>query len=153
MTAYEVRISDWSSDVCSSDLSARGTVRPLIAMGLVITALMVLGWGTFFVIVLPGQYLMGGQTVFGTGLALTAFTLGLRHGFDPDHIAAIDNTTRKLVADDYRPVTVGFWFALGHSTVVIVTVVLLAMGLNVLAQQITTEQSTLASLDRKSTRL
>src|SRR3546814_3364789 len=84
-------------------------------MGLVITALMVLGWGTFFVIVLPGQYLMGGQTVFGTGLALTAFTLGLRHGFDPDHIAAIDNTTRKLVADDYRPVTVGFWFALGHS--------------------------------------
>src|SRR3546814_4080626 len=95
MTAYEVRISDWSSDVCSSDLSARGTVRPLIAMGLVITALMVLGWGTFFVIVLPGQYLMGGQTVFGTGLALTAFTLGLRHGFDPDHIAAIDNTTRR----------------------------------------------------------
>src|SRR3546814_16770341 len=84
--------------------SARGTVRPLIAMGLVITALMVLGWGTFFVIVLPGQYLMGGQTVFGTGLALTAFTLGLRHGFDPAHIAAIDNTTPKLAADDYRPV-------------------------------------------------
>src|SRR3546814_12865179 len=93
--------------------SARGTVRPLIAMGLVITALMVLGWGTFFVIVLPGQYLMGGQTVFGTGLALTAFTLGFRHGFDPEHIAAIANTTRKPVAEDSRPVRVGSMFGLG----------------------------------------
>src|SRR3546814_11898838 len=98
-------------------------------MGLVITALMVLGWGTFFVIVLPGHYLMGGQTVFGTGLALTAFTLALRHAFDPDHIAAIDNTTRKPVDDNYRPVPVGFWFALGHSTVLFLTVVLFAMGL------------------------
>jgi high-affinity nickel-transport protein len=121
-------------------------LKPLLVMAAVILGLLLLGWGVFFVVVLPGHYLMGGQTVFGTGLAVTAFTLGIRHGFDPDHIAAIDNTTRKLVSENYQPVTVGFWFALGHSTVVIVTVVLLAMGLNVLAQQITVEQSTLTSV-------
>ncbi|HET7268478.1 MAG TPA: HoxN/HupN/NixA family nickel/cobalt transporter [Oleiagrimonas sp.] len=125
----------------------RSHVRPLLGMGLVIAALMVLGWGTFVFVVLPGDYLMGGQVVFGTGLALTAFTLGVRHGFDPDHIAAIDNTTRKLVTENGRPpVTVGFWFALGHSTIVVVAVVLLAAGLNVFARQITADQSALQSV-------
>lgn len=119
----------------------------LIGMGVVNAALFILGWGAFFLVVLPGDYIMGGQVVFGTGLAVTAFTLGLRHGFDPDHIAAIDNTTRKLVAEDgQHPVTVGFWFALGHSTVVVVTVLLLVAGLNVLASQITLEHSTLTSI-------
>ncbi|MFB0493561.1 high-affinity nickel-transport protein [Methylobacterium sp. OAE515] len=51
--------------------------------------------------------------------ALLAYVLGLRHAVDPDHIAAIDNVTRKLMQDGQRPVTVGFWFALGHSTVVV----------------------------------
>lgn len=125
----------------------RSNLAPLLGMGLVIAALFALGWGTFVFVVLPGDYLMGGQVVFGTGLALTAFTLGVRHGFDPDHIAAIDNTTRKLVTEnDRHPVTVGFWFALGHSTVVVVAVVLLAAGLNVFARQLTTDQSTLQSL-------
>lgn len=123
-----------------------GNLKALIAMGAVIAALFILGWGTFVLVILPGDYIMGGQVAFGTGLAVTAFTLGLRHGFDPDHIAAIDNTTRKLVAENGRPpVTVGFWFALGHSTVV-VTVLLLAAGLNVLANQITLERSTLTSI-------
>jgi high-affinity nickel-transport protein len=53
-----------------------------------------------------------------TGLGLTAYVLGLRHGFDADHIAAIDNTTRKLLNEGKRPLTVGTWFSLGHSTVV-----------------------------------
>jgi len=53
-----------------------------------------------------------------TGLGLTAYILGLRHGFDADHIAAIDNTTRKLLNDGRRPLTVGTWFSLGHSTIV-----------------------------------
>ncbi len=52
------------------------------------------------------------------GTAFLAWVLGLRHAVDPDHIAAIDNATRKLMAQGARPVTVGFWFALGHSTVV-----------------------------------
>ena len=49
---------------------------------------------------------------------MTAYTLGMRHAFDADHLAAIDNTTRKLMADGQRPLSVGFWFSLGHSIVV-----------------------------------
>ena len=52
------------------------------------------------------------------GTALIAYGFGLRHAVDPDHIAAIDNVTRKLIQTGQRPVTVGFWFAVGHSVVV-----------------------------------
>ena len=54
------------------------------------------------------------------GTAFLAWVLGLRHAVDPDHIAAIDNVTRKLMAEGQKPVGVGCWFALGHSTVVVV---------------------------------
>lgn len=63
-----------------------------------------------------------------TGLGITAYVLGLRHGFDADHIAAIDNTTRKLLHDGKRPLTVGTWFSLGHSTVVCGLVVALVLA-------------------------
>ena len=53
------------------------------------------------------------------GTALLAYTFGLRHAVDADHIAAIDNVTRKLMQQGQRPVGVGFFFALGHSTVVV----------------------------------
>ena len=66
----------------------------------------------------PHHYQVSGTQVFGVGLGLTAYTLGMRHAFDADHIAAIDNTTRKLMADGKRPVSVGFWFSLGHSSIV-----------------------------------
>jgi high-affinity nickel-transport protein len=59
------------------------------------------------------------------GLGLVAYVFGLRHGLDADHIAAIDNTTRKLMQDGRRPTTVGFWFSLGHSTVVVALIVAL----------------------------
>src|SRR6266566_3905097 len=52
-------------------------------------------------------------------LAGLAYTFGLRHAFDADHLSAIDNTTRKLLQDGRRPVAVGFFFSLGHSTVVL----------------------------------
>ena len=64
--------------------------------------------------------------VLGTGLL--AFTFGLRHGVDADHIAAIDNVTRKLMQENKRPVAVGFFFSLGHSTVVVLLSVLVAVG-------------------------
>src|ERR1700753_500100 len=54
------------------------------------------------------------------GTASLAYTLGLRHAVDPDHIAAIDNVTRKLMQDGKRPISAGFFFALGHSPVVII---------------------------------
>jgi high-affinity nickel-transport protein len=62
------------------------------------------------------------------GLAPVAYGFGLRHAVDPDHIAAIDNTTRKLMQDGKRPVGVGFFFSLGHSTVVFLLSVLIAMS-------------------------
>jgi high-affinity nickel-transport protein len=96
----------------------------------------------FFFVVLPGKYVVGDHTLFEVGLAITAFTLGIRHAFDADHIAAIDNTTRKLSAEGKESVSVGFWFALGHSTVVLVAVSLLAAGLNVLAANISDDGST-----------
>jgi high-affinity nickel-transport protein len=60
------------------------------------------------------------------GLALLAYSLGLRHAVDADHIAAIDNVTRKLMQEGKRPVTVGFFFALGHSTVVFIVACVIA---------------------------
>src|SRR5246500_1973954 len=53
------------------------------------------------------------------GTAFLAYTFGLRHALDADHIAAIDNVTRKLVQEGKRPVAVGFLFSLGHSTIVL----------------------------------
>jgi nickel/cobalt transporter (NiCoT) family protein len=86
----------------------------------VIVALHVIGFGTFLLFVVPSHY-----KGLGIGVALTAYTLGLRHAFDSDHISAIDNTTRKLLNDrkdldrPKRPLSVGYYFSLGHSTIVI----------------------------------
>ena len=62
------------------------------------------------------------------GLGIVCFVLGLRHGVDADHIAAIDNTTRKLMQEDKRPLTVGMWFSIGHSAIVFVMVVALVFA-------------------------
>jgi high-affinity nickel-transport protein len=61
------------------------------------------------------------------GTAFLAYSLGLRHAFDADHIAAIDNVTRKLMQDGQRPAAVGLWFSLGHSTIVILASVAIAV--------------------------
>ena len=61
-------------------------------------------------------------------LALTAYTFGLRHAFDADHISAIDNVTRKLMQEKKRPVAVGFFFSLGHSTIVVAMTILIALA-------------------------
>jgi nickel/cobalt transporter (NiCoT) family protein len=67
------------------------------------------------------------------GTALLAYSLGLRHAVDADHIAAIDNVTRKLIQDGRRPITVGFFFALGHSTIVLIAACLIAFTVGALA--------------------
>ena len=76
-----------------------------------------------------------------TGLAITAYVLGLRHGFDVDHIAAIDNTTRKLLNDWQRPLTVGTWFSLGHSTIVGGMIVVLVVALDFVSRTWATFQA------------
>jgi len=61
----------------------------------------------------------GAGALISLGTGLTAYSFGLRHAFDADHIAAIDNTTRKLLSQGQRPLGVGFFFSLGHSTIVL----------------------------------
>ncbi|MDO7868467.1 HoxN/HupN/NixA family nickel/cobalt transporter [Nocardioides jiangxiensis] len=97
-----------------------------------VLALHLLGWGLLLGVVAPRHYAVG-DGVLGLGLGLTAYTLGMRHAFDADHIAAIDGTTRKLMADGQRPVSVGFWFSLGHSSVVLAMVMGIAFGVRALA--------------------
>jgi high-affinity nickel-transport protein len=81
----------------------------------------IVGWGLLLVAA------AGQPTILALGGL--AYTFGLRHAFDADHISAIDNTTRKLLQDGRKPVGVGFFFSLGHSTVVFLVAV--ALGLTV----------------------
>lgn len=64
------------------------------------------------------------------GLGIVAYTLGLRHAFDADHIAAIDNTVRKLINQKQKSCGVGFYFSLGHSTVVLLIILLVNLSAN-----------------------
>src|SRR6202043_1330249 len=70
------------------------------------------------------------------GTAVLAYSLGLRHAIDADHIAAIDNVTRKLMQEGKRPVSVGFFFALGHSTVVVLASLAVALTANALSDKL-----------------
>ena len=108
-----------------------------------ILLLNVVGWVVLAAFVAPQHYALGTSGVFGIGLGVTAFTLGMRHAFDADHIAAIDNTTRKLMADGQRPLSVGFWFSLGHSTIVFALCLLLSLGVRALAGQVEDDSSAL----------
>jgi high-affinity nickel-transport protein len=111
-------------------------------MAATILALHVIGWFTLVAIVAPEHYSLGTKS-FGIGIGITAYTLGMRHAFDADHISAIDNTTRKLMADGQRPLSVGFWFSLGHSTVVFALTFLLSLGVKALAGPVKDDNSAL----------
>ena len=113
------------------------------AMAGFVLLLHVVGWGVLAVAVDPQNLTMADGKVYGVALGVTAYLLGMRHAFDADHIAAIDNTTRKLVAEDKKPLTVGFWFSLGHSTVVFGLCALLAVGVRAVAGQVENDSSTL----------
>jgi nickel/cobalt transporter (NiCoT) family protein len=97
-------------------------------MGAVVAGLHALGFLTLIALVAPEHYRAGADGAFTIGIGVTAYTLGLRHAFDADHISAIDNTTRKLMADGKRPLSVGFWFSLGHSTIVFALALLISIG-------------------------
>jgi nickel/cobalt transporter (NiCoT) family protein len=117
--------------------------RRVGVLGAAVGALHLLGFGTLLLVVIPHHFSLGKSGVFGLGLGLTAYTLGMRHAFDADHISAIDNTTRKLMAEGDRPLSVGFWFALGHSTVVFVLAGMLAAGMRALGGQVSDGSSAL----------
>ena len=141
MTSSEVA---WRSSRFSTLRSAlsRAEWGRLGLMITVIVALHLVGWITLVFIVDPARLTLGGKA-FGIGVGLTAYTLGLRHAFDADHIAAIDNTTRKLMSDGQRPLAVGFFFSLGHSTVVFGLAVLLASGVRALSGPVEDDTSSL----------
>ncbi len=120
--------------------------RRLGAFAGAVLALHVIGFGILLLLVVPKHFSLGHAGVFGLGLGVTAYTLGLRHAFDADHIAAIDNTTRKLMADGKRPLGVGFFFSLGHSTVVFALALLLALGVHALGAQVVHGSSPLHQL-------
>src|SRR6202795_1655042 len=96
----------------------------LSGFGAAVAALHLAGWGLFLC--------YSGRYPALAGLGVLAYTFGLRHAFDADHIAAIDNTTRKLLQEEQRPLGVGFFFSLGHSSIVFG----LATGLAVAAHSV-----------------
>jgi high-affinity nickel-transport protein len=100
-------------------------------MAATILGLNIAGWG-MLVLALRGHYHVNRTEFFGFGTGVLAYTLGMRHAFDADHIAAIDNTTRKLIQDGERPLSVGYFFSLGHSTIVFILAVLLNLGIRAL---------------------
>jgi high-affinity nickel-transport protein len=81
--------------------------------------------------------------MFGWGTAALAYVLGMRHAFDADHISAIDNTTRKLMSEGQRPLAVGFFFSLGHSSVVAALAIVLNFGIKSLGTQLKDDNSSL----------
>jgi high-affinity nickel-transport protein len=101
----------------------------------------VVGWGVLVFAVAPHDYQLGSTGVLGVGVGLTAYMLGVRHAFDADHIASIDNTTRKLVGEGRSSVSAGFWFSLGHSSVVFAASLLLVAGVRSVADVVQNEQS------------
>src|SRR5215831_16453087 len=109
-------------------------------MAATVVALHVLGW-VMLAAALRGHYHITKTEVFGVGTGILAYTLGMRHAFDADHIAAIDNTTRKLVNDGKRPLSVGFFFSLGHSSIVFVMALLLNFGIRALDEQVKNDNS------------
>lgn len=119
---WRTALSSWTRD---DWLGTAGLLGFLLLLHLVT-------FGVLFGVVAPAHYHVG-SGVFGVGLGITAYTYGLRHAFDADHIAAIDNTTRKLRGEGRRPKSVGFWFAMGHSTIVAVLAALVAGGAHVVS--------------------
>src|SRR3569833_1762094 len=106
-----------------------------------VALLHVVGWGLLLLLVVPGHYHLGDGKLFGVGIALPAYALGMRHAFDADHLAAIDNTPRKLMSVGQRSLSVGFWFSLGHSSVVFIACVLLGVGIKALSNGISDDHS------------
>lgn len=132
--------------------------RALAGMFSFIVLLHVVGFAVLFALVAPNDYHLGGShPVFTVGVGVLAYTFGMRHAFDADHIAAVDNTTRKLLADNIaaeaqgappqrKPLSVGFWFSLGHSTIVFALSFLISIGVKALVGPVEDDSSRLHTI-------
>src|ERR1700761_6465597 len=101
----------------------RGQRLQLSGIVTVIVLLHVVGWSLYLAL---SSGPLGAGAFAGAGVL--AYVLGIRHAFDADHIAAIDDTTRLMVQRGRRPVGVGFFFAMGHSSVVVVLALVIAVA-------------------------
>jgi high-affinity nickel-transport protein len=150
--SLRARLAQFRDSLTRQDRRALGGMLGLVVL------LHVLGFGILFGLVVPHHYSIGKSGVFDVGVGVLAYTFGLRHAFDADHIAAVDNATRKLLADNAaaeaedqsatvrKPLSVGFWFSLGHSTVVFALAFLLSLGVKSLARPVEGKNSTLHSV-------
>jgi high-affinity nickel-transport protein len=146
------RLADFAHSLSAVDR------RSLLGMSAVIVVLHVVGFGVLLGLVAPQHFQLGGDhPVFTAGVGVLAYTFGLRHAFDADHIAAVDNATRKLIADNAvvaresgeeppKPLSVGFWFSLGHSTIVFCLAFLLSFGVKALVGPVTDDSSRLHTI-------
>ncbi len=116
--------------------------RSLLLMFGFVALLHVVGFTLLMVAATRHFGIDSGKTL-GIGTGVLAYTLGMRHAFDADHIAAIDNTTRKFMSEGKRPMSVGFFFSLGHSSVVFALTVLLGLGARALGSQVRNTHSSL----------
>lgn len=121
---------------------SRDEIKRLSAMFAVIFFLLI-GGTLLMWAATSGHYKLSDGTLFGWGTGFLALTLGMRHAFDADHISAIDNTTRKLMAEGKRPMGVGFFFSLGHSSVVTALAIILNFGIKSLGVQVKDDKSSL----------
>jgi len=110
-------------------VSASIDKRPLIPLAAAVAALHVIGWGGVW-------WFAGPEHPTLLGLAGLAYAFGLRHAFDADHIAAIDSTTRRLMSEGARPLGVGLFFSLGHSTVVLLLTLAIALATQTMTDQL-----------------
>src|SRR4029077_5835676 len=132
--------SRWQGIKASLD---SGQWRSVFGMAAVIVGLHVVGFILLFAFVAPNAHGLGASGAFTVGVGITAYTLGLRHAFDADHISAIDNTTRKLMNEGEKPLSVGFFFSLGHSTIVFALALLISIGVRSFGGPATHDDSTL----------
>src|SRR5246127_4209314 len=146
MEAITARKSSLSRRRRVRDGLAPGEWRTILGMAAVVLGLHAVGFVLLFAVVAPNHYTLGASGAFTVGAGFTAYTLGMRHAFDADHIAAIDNTTRKLMNEGRRPMSVGFFFSLGHSSVVFVLAVLLNFGIRGLDKQVSNDNSGLHTI-------
>lgn len=127
-----------AAELDHQQLKARGSAstagQRLVAVFSAVGLLHILGWGGLLLLVGPRYPALAGAGIL-------AYTLGLRHAFDADHIAAIDNTTRKLLQQGQKPMGVGFFFSLGHSTVVFTMAIALGLAAQFISQHINSFKS------------
>jgi len=110
----------------------RSDRRQLLGAFGTVAALHALGWAFF------AYYAAHTQNLAYAGAGALAYTLGLRHAFDADHISAIDDSARLLVQRGRRPVAIGLFFSLGHATVVLALTVVVALGARTMASHVGT---------------